>query len=245
MAKQQRWAKILELCEKNDAVYVQNLVDILHVSEATIRRDLQQMEDLSLVSRFHGGVRTNNKGNNEPPMLYKAETNYEQKKMIARLAARQIKDNQMIFIDAGSSTLEMLKYITAKNITVVTIGIPHIQKLIERKIRIISLGGTVRFTTEAITGNQTLQQLSELYFDITFLGVNGIHVKGGLTTTNDQEAAVKSKVIEHSQKTFILADHSKFNRLYPVKFGNLDDVTVICYSIENFDSSLIKHICVK
>lgn len=100
MAKQQRWAKILELCEKNDAVYVQNLVDILHVSEATIRRDLQQMEDLSLVSRFHGGVRTNNKGNNEPPMLYKAETNYEQKKMIARLAARQIKDNQMIFIDA-------------------------------------------------------------------------------------------------------------------------------------------------
>lgn len=245
MTKQQRWTKILELCEKNDAIYVQSLVNVLQVSEATIRRDLQQMEDLSLVLRFHGGVRANNKGNNEPPMLYKSETNFEQKKMIAELAAKQIKDNQMIFIDAGSSTLEILKYITAKNITVVTIGIPHIQKLIERNIRTIALGGTVRFTTEAITGNQTLKQLSELYFDVTFLGVNGIHVKGGLTTTNEQEAAVKSKVIQHSQKTFVLADQSKFNRLYPVKFGNLDDVTVICYSLEKFDPLLIKHLCIK
>lgn len=245
MTKKERWIKILDLCQSNDTVLVQTLVKCLNVSEATIRRDLRQMEDLSMVTRFYGGVKINHRRTHEPPMIYKSEKNYEQKKMIARVAAQQIKDHQMIYIDAGSTTLSMLDYITAKNITIVTIGIPHLQKLLEKKLRTIILGGTLRHNTEAITGNQTLKQLDDLYFDVSFLGVNGIHEKGGLTTTNEQEATVKTKVIAHSQKTFILADNSKYHRLYPVKFADLSEVTMICYDIEGFDESKIKYMAVK
>ena len=103
MIKQQRWAAIIDLCRQNTSVSVTELVQLLRVSEATVRRDLQQMEDLNMVSRYHGGVRLNDGQSEEPPMLIKSETNVSSKNQVARLAASMIKDNQMIYIDAGSS----------------------------------------------------------------------------------------------------------------------------------------------
>lgn len=109
----------------------------------------------------------------------------------------------------------MLNYVRAKNITVVTIGLRHISEAQPQldSTRIL-LGGTIRWTDRAVTGNLTLRQLDDLFFDIAFLGVNGIHEKVGFTTTNEQEADVKAKVIAHSSSTFVLADGSKFNKLY-------------------------------
>lgn len=69
MIKQQRWAAIIDLCRENTSISVAELVPLLRVSEATVRRDLQQMEDLNMVSRYHGGVRLNDGQSEEPPML--------------------------------------------------------------------------------------------------------------------------------------------------------------------------------
>ena len=107
MIKQQRWAAIIDLCRENTSISVAELIPLLRVSEATVRRDLQHMEDLNMVSRYHGGVRLNDGQSEEPPMLIKSETNVSSKNQVARLAASMIKDNQMIYIDAGSSTFEM------------------------------------------------------------------------------------------------------------------------------------------
>ena len=103
------------------------------------------------------------------------------------------------------------------------------------------MGGTIRWTTEAVTGNLTLRQLDDLFFDIAFLGVNGIHEKVGFTTTNEQEADVKAKVIAHSSSTFVLADGSKFNKLYPVKFSRLDQAVILSDEIPDFDRSQIRY----
>ena len=241
MIKQQRWAAIIDQCRQHASVSVAELVQLLNVSEATIRRDLQQMEDLNMVSRLHGGARLNDDQSAEPPMLIKSETNVSSKNQVARLAAGMIKNNQMVYIDAGSSTYEMLNYVRAKNITVVTIGIPHIAKLKHNSTHTILLGGTIRWTTEAVTGNMTLKQLDDLFFDVAFIGVNGIHEKVGFTTTNEQEADVKAKVIAHSSSTFILADGSKFNKLYPVKFSRLDQAVILSDEIPDFDRSQIRY----
>ena len=128
----------------------------------------------------------------------------------------------------------MLDYILARNITVVTIGIPHINKLIEKGINTIVLGGTVRKSTMAITGTKTLDQFDSYFFDVAFLGVNGIHEKTGLSTTNDFEAASKHKVITRSQITYALADHSKFNMIYPGKYADFGDVTILTDTIGSF-----------
>ena len=227
MVKQERWEIIIDLCKKSEKVYNEDLKIACETSIATVRRDLQQMEDLKLVQRFHGGVMLNPEAN-ELPMVYRSNDQISEKTWIAKQAALQIKDNQTIYLDAGSSTYEMITFIHSKNITVVTIGIPHLSLLMERDIRTIVLPGFVRKSTEAITGAQTLNQLDNFYFDCAFIGVNGIHEKAQITTTNEWEAVVKEKVIHQSNKAFILADQTKFNKICPIKYANLDDV--ICIS---------------
>lgn len=242
MLKHHRWAMIVELCQQSSEVSVETLVEQLGASEATIRRDLQQMADLRMISRYHGGAKLNNEQTGEPPMLFKSEKNIGAKNKVARLAASLIQDNQMVFLDAGSSTYEMLDYITAKNITVVTIGIPHIHKLTQSSPHTIVLGGTIRWSTQAITGYQTLKQLDELFFDVAFIGVNGIHKQLGYTTTNEQEAAVKSKVMEHSSTSYLLADATKFNKLFPVKYASLNDGILLTDEIIDFDKNQLRYI---
>ena len=227
MVKLERWKIIIDLCKKNKKVYNEDLKIACKTSIATVRRDLQEMEDLKLVQRFHGGVMLNSE-TKELPMLYKSNEQISEKAWIARQATLQIKDNQTIYLDAGSSTYEMIPFIHSKNITVVTIGIPHLSLLMEKDIRTIVLPGFVRKSTEAITGAQTLNQLDHFYFDCAFLGANGIHERAQITTVNEWEAVVKEKVIHQSNKAFILADQTKFNKICPIKFANLDDV--ICIS---------------
>lgn len=242
MTKQKRWTKILEECKTQDSISVNELVNLLNVSPATVRRDLQEMEDLKMISIYHGGAKVDESQYVEPSMIIKSESNSEKKKRIAIEAARHIHDNQMIYIDAGTSTYEMIKYINAKNITIVTPGIPHISLLSEKGINTIVLGGIVRWSTQAITGKQALKQLEEYYFDACFIGTNAVHDRIGFTTSNEMEASTKQLAISRSKTAYILADSSKFNKLCPVKFAQLSDAIIISDEIHSFDLSLIKYI---
>jgi len=168
--KQARWNEIMTIAKENRSITVAELCQQLGASEATIRRDLQEMDDLHLLTRFHGGAKFNEAQYIEPAMAFKAETQKEQKKQVAYCAAKLIHDNQMVYLDAGSTTCEMIKYITAKNITVVTPGIPQLSILGQRGISTIVLGGSLYWSTEAITGKQALAQLNDLYFDTAFIG---------------------------------------------------------------------------
>jgi DeoR family fructose operon transcriptional repressor len=242
MSKQKRWSVIIETCKTHERISVEELTELLNVSPATIRRDLQEMEDLQMIERFHGGARISSNQYNEPAMVIKAETNQSEKKQIAFMAAKMIKDNQMVFIDAGSTTYEMIQYIRAKNITVVTPGVPHLSLLGSRNISTIVLGGKLRWSTEAITGNTAIRQMEDLYFDISFVGTNGIHEQIGFTTSNEPEAETKHLAITHSKHPYILTDHSKFNMLCPVQFAKLNEATIITDYVEGFNTKLINYI---
>lgn len=89
---------------------------------------------------------------------------------------------------------------------------------------------------------RAIKMLKEMYFDVSFLGVDGIHERLGFSTVNEAEASTKSLGIRHARKAFILTDHSKFNLIGAVPFANLDEATVITDSVDNFDKSLIKYI---
>ena len=244
MKKRERIERIIELCKINEQITVGELVHELNASEATIRRDLHEMEEDGVISRYHGGAKISNTFRMEPTMNLKTGTNSLSKRQVGLLAARLIKDNQMIFIDAGSTTYEMIDFIKAKNITVVTNGIPHLNKLGKRNINTIILGGNIRWNTAAVIGNSALKQLDEYYFDIMFLGVNGIHEHIGLTTSNDPEDNMKSKALSRSQNVYVLADSSKFNLLMPVKFANLEDVVILADEIPGFDRTKLKYMLI-
>ena len=243
MNRQTRWSKITDICKEKQSVSVDELVNYLSVSPATIRRDLQDMEDLKIISRYHGGARINSKQYDEPHMIIKSETNVKQKRLIALLAASLIKDNQMVYLDAGSTTLEIIQYIKAKNITVVTPGIRHIFELAERDIPVIVLGGPFRPETEAVAGRNTVEQIKTMFFDIAFIGTNGIHEKIGFTTSNETEAATKAAAIKQCKSPYIVTDSSKFNILNPVRFADLEEATIITDSVpEGFDTDRVKYI---
>lgn len=241
MKKQQRWMEIVEACQKQNIVSIQHLVEQLAVSPATVRRDLTQMEELRMVRRCHGGVSLDVSQAKEPSMVMKKGMNAGGKHAVARMAASLISDHQMIYIDAGSSTLEMLDYITAKNITVVTAGISHIEKLGKAQIRTIVVGGAVRWSTLAISGHTALKQLESMFFDAAFIGVNGIHEIMGFTTTNQQEADTKRLVIQHSNCAYIMADRSKFHVLYPESFAKLSQAIILSDDLGNFPADQIRY----
>ena len=128
----------------------------------------------------------------EPNLADKRGTNLKEKQEIARLAALEIEDNECIFIDAGSTTLEMIPYIDAQNIIVVTSGLTHVEELIKHGIRTFILGGEIKSTTYATVGASALETLKSYRFDKVFLGMNGIDLKYGLTTPDEQEAIIKN-----------------------------------------------------
>ena len=231
MNKQHRFSRIAEICKEKGEVSVEELVKEIEVSPATIRRDLQDMEELKIITRYHGGAKFSSKQYDEPHMILKSETNVKEKQAIALKAASLIKDSQMVYLDAGSTTFEMIKYIHAKNITVVTPGIRHILELARKEIFTIVLGGPLRPETEAIAGRNTVEQIKEMYFDIAFIGTNGIHEKVGFTTSNEMEAATKNTAVKQSKIPFIVTDSSKFFLLNPVQFARLNDAIIISDSI--------------
>lgn len=243
MNRQQRWSKISDILKEKQSISTEELIRLLNVSPATVRRDLQDMEDLKIISRFHGGVKINAKQYDEPHMIIKSETNTKEKKAIAITAASLIKDHQMIYLDAGSTTLEIIQYIHAKNITVVTPGIRHILELAKKDINTIVLGGPLNPATEAVAGRNTVEQIRSMYFDIAFIGTNGIHEKIGFTTSSETEAATKSAAIKQSKAPYIVTDSSKFFLLNPVRFAEISDAVIISDSIpEEFKKLPLKYI---
>lgn len=111
---------------------LQELIDRTGCSASTIRRDLSKLQQLGKLQRVHGGAMLKENRMVEANLTEKLATNLDEKKMIAKIAANQINDNECLFIDAGSSTLELIKYIQAKDIIVVTNGLTHVEALLKR-----------------------------------------------------------------------------------------------------------------
>ena len=242
MAKQDRWNEILNITRENGSAGVNELCQKHDVSVSTIRRDLQEMDDLNLLTRYHGGAKLDKTQLNEPSMLIKSARHKDEKRHIGLMAAKKIKDNQMIYIDAGSTTYEIIPFIKAKNITVVTPGIPHIELLGKAGINTIVLGGYVYWNTQSIIGKPAVNQMENLFFDVAFIGTNGIHEQSGFFTSNELEASTKSLAMKHARISYVVSDSTKFNQLRPVKFASLNEATIITDNISNFDTSKIKYI---
>ena len=127
----QRIEAIFKLCEEKTSVTVTELVERFHVSEATIRRDLQYMEDRNMVKRFYGGAILSNEQKSETSLSVRELSRTKEKLRIAKFAASFVKNGDTVYIDAGSTTSKIIDFIYAKDILVVTQGINNVQKLVD------------------------------------------------------------------------------------------------------------------
>lgn len=214
-------------------------------SLATIRRDLDRLQIKGLVIRNHGGAELVSK---QSKILVLGDYGYDpqlqDKESIANIAASLINDKDVIFLGAGKTCSLIARYIRdRKNITVVTCNIDAILELSTSKtIDIILLGGTVNIRNnfiETISGNE-LETLNKLYFDKSFITVNGIDLNYGYTIENMQQIQLYNRLMEISKKFFVIANSTKFNKRTFVQLCQLDKIKNVILN-KNTDTKYISY----
>ncbi|WP_078381646.1 DeoR/GlpR family DNA-binding transcription regulator [Sutcliffiella halmapala] len=232
MLTPERQQKIIDLVLQNDVVKLQELVDITGASESTIRRDLSQLEEENKLKRVHGGAARLHQKGEEPSILEKSSINLEAKNLIAKAAAELVQEGDCIFLDAGTTTFQMIQHLAANRITVVTNGFAHIHALMEKGISTYIIGGFMKNKTGAIIGGKATQSLKEYNFDKAFIGANGVHVKRGYTTPDPEEAYIKSLAIKQAQQAYVLADESKINEVTFANVASIQEATLITNHVD-------------
>lgn len=215
-----RFDIILQLLKTNKNIKVQELMEELEVSEATIRRDLNTLEKAGKIKRIHGGAILNSIA--EEDIVSKKSIHSNEKEKIGRLASQYIKDGNTIYIDAGTTTESLIKYLkNKKDIKVVTNGISHLEELNRYGIETYLLGGEAKFTTGATVGIGAIYSLRTYNIDIAFIGTNGV-TNEGYSTPDTKEAMIKSEAVNRANQVYFLCDSSKFGKKSFVIFASLD-----------------------
>lgn len=151
----------------------------------------------------------------------------EEKTAIGRYAATLVRDGDLVFIDAGTTTFRMIDFLTNKKATYVTNGVAHSRKLVQGGFPTYIISGRVKPVTEAIVGTNGIGLISKLNFTKAFMGTNGIDLRAGFTTPELDEGQLKEAAVKNSYMTFVLTDHTKFRKVFPITFASLRTACII------------------
>lgn len=210
----ERRSYALDRLEEQGHVSVNDLSKKLSVSAATIRKDLQFLEDESLLIRTHGGAIAPNRFAFNVPLDEKAKRQKEEKRQIGNAAAEMINDRDTVILDSGTTTLQIARNLNdPSGLTLATHSL-HIalEMLGNSDVKLLLLGGTVRSKSASTLGPYAERMLRDHSFRKLFLAGDGFDLEHGLTTTNDQEAHLNRLMIESSEKTIAVVDSTKFGR---------------------------------
>lgn len=226
MVISERHEIILNKLKDFGRVNVQDLSDELSVSEVTIRKDLRLLEDKNLLFRTHGGATLSNPYTSDRPVSEKAKVQAKEKRAIAKEAVKVIGDNDSIILASGTTVAALAEEIhSTYNLNVITSSLDVSLTLSGRdNIEITQLGGNLRPSSNSVVGPYAEQFLNNIMCGILFLGVDGVDLDYGLTTTNLMEASLNQKYINVTQYTVVLADHTKFGRRGFGRICNIDQV---------------------
>lgn len=200
---------ILEMIYKAGDVKVEEILEMVKTSPLTIRRDLQYLEDESLVERYYGGVRI--KGMKADNELRDEAAIYRQH--ISKYAASLVEDGDTIFINTSATALGMLPYINAKSVTVVTNNGNAINTSHSSEVTVILTGGELRHIKGTMVGEFALDNINKVSAKKTFLGCSGLSFDGGMTTDILNEVKLNEAMYSRSSDcSYILADYKKIGK---------------------------------
>lgn len=223
----ERHQYILEQIKNKGHVKVQELSETLEVSEVTIRKDLKHLEGRKMLYRNHGSASSMSAIITDRHIDDKEKINQEEKVGIARAAAQLLNENDKIIIASGTTLLSFADAISTINemITVITSSVKvSLTLCYNPNIEVIQLGGIMRKNSVSIIGHYAENILESLSCNKLFLGVDGIDLDYGLTTSNMNEARINQQMIDASQEIIILTDSSKFGKRGFCKICDIDKV---------------------
>ena len=235
MLQNERQHRILKELEVRHAVKVHELAEELESSESTIRRDINELDQMGKLKKVFGGAISIVRGTAfvEADVASRDQMNVEEKLRIARYAATLIEDNDFVYLDAGTTTGKMIDFLEKKNVTYVTNGITHARRLIERGLPAFMIGGLLRPSSEAVVGEAAIEAVRRFNFTKCFMGAKGVDMERGYSTLDISEAAVKKAVMERANLSYVLVDHTKLNLVSSVSFAGLETACIITDRLED------------
>ncbi|WP_285725658.1 DeoR/GlpR family DNA-binding transcription regulator [Psychromicrobium xiongbiense] len=247
MFAHERQERIAALTARQGQVSVQELAQLLDVTQETVRRDLDQLESAGVLRRVHGGaISPERLSLAEPSLDERQSRNLEQKNRIAEAALAYIPASDStdtaatassvsVILDAGTTTELLAARLAAPSFTLHRASLLAITNALPIAYRLSSnpawsveiLGGRIRGLTSAAVGSSVTHQLSGLRPDIAYIGANGIHAEFGLSTPDSLEAAVKTAMVTSARRVVALVDSSKLDQETLVRFASLDQIDVL------------------
>ncbi|QQO10590.1 DeoR/GlpR family DNA-binding transcription regulator [Breznakiella homolactica] len=237
MIPYERRKRMLAELEKQELVNLEDFGSVLgNVSLSTIRRDLRTLEAEGQIVILRGGAAKMKSGSYDTPVSSRQILHVREKELVARTAADLIKDGEVVYIDAGSSALRMIKHLKSKRISIVTTNASIMSEVAETDFKCLLVGGELLKSTASLVGPLTDNILKDMYFDKAFIGATGYDLQAGINTPDEREANKKAIVKNNSKETYVLADSSKEGIQTLCKAFELNE----CIIITDRETALLK-----
>ena len=228
---------LISLLQNQGTLYVSDIAQKLEVSEMTVRRDLDELQDNNFVERHHGKavflrdntVRAYEDIENIYSLSSASQKMNEEKKRIAQYAASLVEKGEVIILDNGSTTDKIADYIPDEmKLTVVCYNLNIAAKLSRKeKIDILLAGGYYHHSDQMFESSEGLQFLRAIRAHKLFLSASGVHESLGMTCAHSFEVPVKQTVLSSALTKILVADSSKFDTVTTVFFSSLDNLDMI------------------
>ncbi len=214
--KEERYDRILDILEEEKFISVQTLSDKLFVSLPTIRRDLGELQRRNLIVRSHGGAKKVQGEHIVAPLNFRKTVHVNEKKRLCRAATRLISDNDILFIDASTTTMQIAEFLGEKKmLTVVTNGITLASQLVKKGIKTYLTGGEIFENSLAQFGPFAEDFLRRFNFDLVVFSCHGVNEKGLLTDPSLPETQIRKTALAQTKKSVFLCDETKLDLSTP------------------------------
>jgi DeoR/GlpR family transcriptional regulator of sugar metabolism len=226
----ERYEKIVRLVNERGSIRVTELSDMCQVTEETIRRDLDRLEQAGRLRRSHGGAVSVKDQPQQPEIPYSEReiTHADEKRRIAAEAVKRIRPKDRILLDASSTAWYMAASMPDIPLTVLTNSIKVATELAAKeKIEVISTGGILAQRSLSFVGPLAERSLDAYHVDKAFFSCKGVHLERGISESNELQARIKEKMVGMADEVVLLADASKFGVQAFTYVADLSQVNVI------------------
>lgn len=239
MLKEERQHSILNEVELHNRVLLTDLAEKLNVSIDTVRRDVKELDDENLLIKVHGGAVSLGFANHSPQGNNNVYA-LDKKMAIAKKAVTLLRNNSVILIDGGTTCLELAKLLPPNlKLTCFTLSLPVAMELLRKpNVETIFIGGTLSKDSQIAMGPSTINALSEIKVDYSFIGTGYVDTEFGLTEFDWDVVQTKKAVINASKKTVLLCISEKLNSQHRFKTCSLNVINTMVTELEPWDTKL-------
>jgi len=225
----QRRERIQEYLALHKIARTIDLCEMLDASEATVRRDLEWLEQDGILERTHGGAILSQRMITEPEYRQRAQHHPEEKRRIGALAASLIDEGDIVFINSGTTTTQVIQQIRGDaEITVFTNNVNAALEMGEPGFHHYLVGGEFQPRSKSLAGRFAMENLKQVYANKAILGVDGISLKHGCTVPTNGEAEVVRQMIERTMgQIIVVADHSKWGVVSNFQIATIDEIDIL------------------